>query len=86
MPLAAPTGEVKEGRLPMQVHSLSLMIRQAAFICRITDRIVERTSDALTPVAMLPLLPAPDAVVGVLNSSQPAPPPVASSSASGAVL
>ena len=50
-----------------QVHSLSLMIRQAAYICNSAERIVERTSDALTPVAMLPLLPAPDAVAGVIN-------------------
>ena len=79
MPSTASDDKLDGCCLHVQVHSLSLMIRQASFICRITDRIVERTSDALTPVAMLPLLPAPDAVVGVLNSAQPAPPLAASS-------
>ena len=48
---------------------MSLMIRQAAYICKSAERIVEPTSDALTPVAMMPLLPAPDAVAGVINGT-----------------
>jgi len=63
----------------LQVHSLSLMIRQAAYICKSADRIVEPSSDALTPVGMMPLLPAPDAVAGVINGTAARAPPSAAS-------